>query len=84
MQDNAPIHTALRVCGWFRLKEYLADHYPDLEEGVLEQDAMEECISAAFKEAWNALPEEFLHDLIDSMTTRINSVIAADGWYTRF
>ncbi|KAF2863129.1 hypothetical protein K470DRAFT_211303, partial [Piedraia hortae CBS 480.64] len=34
--------------------------------------------------AWKQIRSEILENLVDSMKERMEAVIAADGWYTRF
>ncbi|KAI9779575.1 MAG: hypothetical protein M1816_003476 [Peltula sp. TS41687] len=40
--------------------------------------------SAALKEAWESISEQFLSDLIDSMRDRCQAVIDANGLHTKF
>ena len=39
---------------------------------------------AISKTNWNALPEDLLFDLSDSMPRRIQSVLAVNGWMTKY
>ncbi len=43
-----------------------------------------EAIIAAAKEAWNNMPESVLNSLCDYMVERVQAVIRAEGWYTRY
>jgi len=38
----------------------------------------------AIREGWEAIGQEVINDLIKSMDTRVNTVLTAKGWYTRF
>ena len=38
----------------------------------------------ALQEAWAALNDEFLENLVESMERRIKTVIKADGWHTKY
>jgi hypothetical protein len=38
----------------------------------------------ALQEAWAALNDEFLETLAESMKKRIDAVIDADGWHTKY
>ena len=38
----------------------------------------------AVSRAWSEIPEKRIEELVKSMETRINAVIEAEGWYTRF
>ena len=35
-------------------------------------------------DVWGDLGDQLMHNLIDSMTTRVNAVLEAEGWHTRF
>jgi len=45
--------------------------------------AKEELIRAAIC-VWEEIPEEVLNKLIDSMIRRLEAVIKAGGWYTKY
>jgi hypothetical protein len=38
----------------------------------------------AIREGWEAIGQDVINNLIKSMDTRVNTVIHAEGWYTRF
>jgi hypothetical protein len=38
----------------------------------------------AIREGWEAISQDAIDDLIKSMDTRVNAVLRAKGWYTRF
>ena len=109
MQDNAPIHTALKVRDWFeihgvevmewppyspdlnpiehlwfRLKELVFEHHPELMQIGGTDDKVREAMIHAMQDVWPQVGRELMHDLIDSMTTRVNCVLEAEGWHTRF
>ena len=35
-------------------------------------------------DVWGEVGDQLMYDLIDSMTTRVNVVLEAEGWHTRF
>ena len=35
-------------------------------------------------EVWEEVGEKLRYDLIDSMITKVNAVLATEGWYIRF
>jgi hypothetical protein len=35
-------------------------------------------------EAWEALPQDYIHDLIKSMDNRVNAVLEAKGCHTKY
>ena len=38
----------------------------------------------AMIDVWPKVGRELMNNLIDSMTTRVNAVLLAEGWYIRF
>jgi hypothetical protein len=38
----------------------------------------------AAMEAWDSLEERILQNLCETMPNRVNAVIAAEGWYTKY
>jgi hypothetical protein len=49
--------------------------------------ASEEAYQRLFQaicEGWEAIAQNAINDLIKSMDTRVNAVLCAKGWYTRF
>ena len=69
---------------WVHVKEWVTQHYSHLGEGVRGLEDLQNCLFKALTEAWEALDQEYLDVLIASMDMRVNSVIKANGWYTRF
>ncbi len=68
---------------WAQLKLWINDHHPELiRMGKSEEDYQR--LFSAIYEAWDAIGEEVIQNLIKSMDIRVNAVIAAKGWYTRF
>ena len=98
-QDNAPCHTARIVKQWFNdqgmeVMKWPAQS-PDLNpiENLWDQIATKVAegnpsnnteLLTAVKAAWNALPDERLKTLFDSMRRRCEAVIAAKGGATRY
>jgi hypothetical protein len=70
--DLNPIETV-----WNWMKDYIKDNYP--------QDKMRyDELRKAVKEAWNAVPEEWLIELVRGMKQRCEAVIKANGMYTKY
>jgi len=69
--DLNPIETV-----WNRMKDYIETHFPE----KMSYDALR----AAVKEAWNAIGEDLLRELIMSMPARCAAVIAANGLHIPF
>ena len=68
---------------WAKLKLWVLAHYPDL----LEMGKSEETYQALYdilNEGWDQMKQSLIDGLIKSMDSRVNAVIAAKGWYTRY
>ncbi|EED23145.1 transposable element tc3 transposase, putative [Talaromyces stipitatus ATCC 10500] len=63
---------------WNWMKDWIQEQYPDDEQ--LSYDRLREIVRAA----WDALPEQFLKELIDSMHARCQAVIDARGGHTKY
>ena len=59
---------------WNRMKDWLAFHYP-------ERKASYDQLRQRVTEAWEAIGEDLLEDLIDTMPQRCQAVIDANGMY---
>ena len=69
---------------WRHLKEWVHEHYPELET-LIDNDAMiKKRMVEALQEAWAHLNDEFLEKLIKSMKNQIKAVIKTDGWHTKY
>jgi hypothetical protein len=68
---------------WAVLKQWINEHYPDLLDMGKSEQAYQRLFQA-IREAWDAIGQDTINDLIKSMDTRVNAVILAEGWYTRF
>jgi hypothetical protein len=65
------------------LKRTLLKLHPFLfEEGRAQTDWKN--FHEAIQEAWWAIPQASIDGLIDSMPRRIEAVIRARGWYTKY
>lgn len=63
---------------WNWMKDWIERYFSEDEQ--LLYDQLREVVRAA----WDALPEVFLNDLIDSMPARCQAVIDAEGGYTKY
>jgi transposase len=59
---------------WNWMKHWIQDNYDDEITG-------EDTIRTAVWQAWNALPEAYLQELIESMPARCQAVIDANGMH---
>ena len=68
---------------WFPLKEHTHLQVPQLHE-ITNPDRVVEQLQAALPVAWQRIPKEKFDRLIASMPRRIQAVIDAEGWYTKY
>jgi transposase len=68
---------------WKRLKDEIIQAHPELVTMGNSDPAMDYLISCA-QEAWETLAEELLNKLASGMQTRVDAVIKAKGWYTKY
>lgn len=70
--DLNPIETV-----WDWIKDWIQEQY---DEKKLTYDQLRKAVI----DAWNAVPNDFLNQLIDDMPNRCKAVIDADGKHTRY
>ena len=68
---------------WGLMKAIIYERYPELERAANTEEILEQLIEAA-KEAWHTIDEHILCRLCDSMPHRVQAVLLADGWYTKY
>jgi transposase len=68
---------------WSILKERICTRYPELSDMPKTQAAKDRLIEAA-QELWHELEDEVFENLLNSMPKRMQAVIDADGWYTKY
>ncbi|KAK0649670.1 hypothetical protein B0T16DRAFT_410540 [Cercophora newfieldiana] len=68
---------------WHILKGRIMEQYPHLTSLPNNDTAKEELVRAAIC-VWEEIGEEVLHKLLLSMQRRLEAVIEADGWYTKY
>ena len=69
---------------WYWLKEIVYEWRPDLMNVKGGDEVIREKLLKALQEAWDDIGQELMDSLIRSMDMRINEVIKAKGWHTRF
>lgn len=62
---------------WEKMKDYIEEHNPEIHRSYPK-------LRAAVAEAWNAIVNEDIVDLIRTMPDRCRAVIAAEGWHTEY
>ena len=69
---------------WNDLKALVYKIRPDIERVKGGEDAIRLALWEALEEAWEKILEKRLLGLINSMHDRMQAVIDAEGWYTRY
>lgn len=68
---------------WKLLKERICKAYPELGDMPKNAKAMEALITAAIV-VWEEFEDNLLGRLVKSMNNRLEAVITAKGWYTKY
>jgi transposase len=68
---------------WAQLKQWINDNHPELNEMGKSEEAYQQLFTA-IREGWNAIAHEAIEKLVKSIDDRVNAIIHAEGWYTRF
>ncbi len=68
---------------WSVLKQLIYERYPELEHANDTADTLERLIAAAM-EVWELVEQRVHYSLSDSMPHRVQAVIEAEGWYTKY
>ena len=71
-------------CLWFLLKENTNMEAPELLYLRGSKDMIREVLSEAIEAGWEAIRQERMNALIESMPRRIAAAIEAEGWYTKY
>jgi hypothetical protein len=69
---------------WAKLKECIYMLHPDLELFDGTKSQLKEQFYKAIEDAWESLEKDYFDFLIRSMKSRVNAVLEAKGWYTRY
>lgn len=68
---------------WAQLKQWINDNHLELNEMGKSEDAYQQLFTV-IREGWDAIAPEAIEKLAKSMDDRVNAIIHAEGWYTRF
>jgi transposase len=68
---------------WKILKERICTNYPELLDMPKNDRTKQRLVEAAI-DMWESLEEDLLRSLVKSMTRRLEAVIEAGGWYTKY
>ena len=69
---------------WFRLKQLVYQVNPQIEQVKGDIDTVRDALWDALEQAWHLIEEDILDQLVDSMQRRVEAVIKAEGWYTKY
>jgi hypothetical protein len=68
---------------WPRLKEAIYDIRPDLD-GVKDKAEQQRILREVLPQAWLQIPIETVEAVLESMPRRVQAVIDAQGWHTKY
>jgi transposase len=68
---------------WKLLKEAIQRNHLDLDTAPKSNESLQRLAEAAV-EAWEALEDRLLESLVESIRRRLEAVIRARGWYTKY
>jgi transposase len=68
---------------WAILKENIIKAYPELSDLPKNDETLQKLCEAAVA-VWEEIKDRVLNKLVHTMVKRLQAVIDADGWYTRF
>jgi transposase len=68
---------------WALMKARIYQLHPELEHAHDDPTTLEALIEAA-QEAWNSIDQGILYRLATTMENRVQAVIDAEGWYTKY
>ncbi|KAF4222390.1 hypothetical protein CNMCM5878_005672 [Aspergillus fumigatiaffinis] len=69
---------------WAKLKEMIYQLDPDIENYQGSIGDLKDRFNDLIERAWEGLGQEYFDKLIESMPRRIQAVIEAKGWYTKY
>jgi transposase len=68
---------------WWHLKSLVLKNHPEIEAMGTGEEALK-ALEDALIEAWNDLPDGLFEQCADSMPYRVQAVIDAKGWHTKY
>lgn len=68
---------------WALIKAKIYEKHPELERAPNTEETLQRLIEAA-KEAWHDIDMRVLKNLCYTMPHRVQAVLQADGWYTKY
>jgi len=68
---------------WPRLKEAIYDLRPNLDS-ITNKDEQQVVLNGVLPRAWLQIPVDVINKVLDSMPKRLQAVIDAQGWHTKY
>ena len=86
VQDWAPYSPDMNPIEyvWKALKELVAEMYPEIMKNTSETEEARTELEQTLQSAWDALPDSLFESLIESMPRRIQALLDAKGWHTKY
>ena len=69
---------------WKAIKELVIEMYPEVIKNTSETKEARTEPEQALQSAWDALPDSLFESLIESMPRRIQALLDAKGWHTKY
>ena len=69
---------------WWHLKKLVISMFPEVAADKSESEEARACLESCLQAAWDTLDKELFDNLGASMVNRIEAVIIADGWHTKY
>jgi hypothetical protein len=69
---------------WAKLKETIYKLDPSFASIQGSSEEVKKRLMELIEQAWEALGDDYFDQLIRSMDSRVNAVLEAKGWYTRY
>jgi transposase len=69
---------------WKRLKDKLHTSYPNLANTRGGPEAVRARLAEVLPRVWEGIEQDFLENLTKSMVDRVEALIEAEGWYTKY
>lgn len=68
---------------WWHLKKLVYQVRPDIDS-ITNKDRQKEALIEALPRAWKLIPRRIVEEVVNSMPRRIEALIAAQGWHTKY
>jgi hypothetical protein len=69
---------------WSPLKEGVYDVRPDIGNCQRSDEKKEDFLWEALEQSWSSIRQDILKNIIGSMGRRVEAVVQAKGWYTKY